>query len=471
VLGKLAAVTTFSMMTSILNVVSMLITGLFVSKQFMSAGVMGGAIGVPPLAPMLWLLVALLPLSALFSALALAVAAIARSSKEGQYYLMPLMMVALPLVMLPMLPGNELSAGTSLIPVTGMFLLSRALIEGQYLTALMYLPIVAGVTFGCLWMATRWAGRQFEDESVLFRGGDQWSMASWMRSLWRDRQMSASTGQAYGCAAIILIALFFAKLVISEMPTTFAGIAKLVMLPQIGLVLAPPLLMACVLTRSIRASLGLRLPQLLAIPAALLLAFSLHPFYVALGQLIQHFYPLSSQAQAALAPFEGIVNGTSFWQVVIVLAIVPAICEELAFRGFIFTGLLQNNGRFRAVMLTAILFGFSHGILQQSLAATVFGVLLGWITLRTRSLIPALIIHLVNNTLSLSLGRVASLEQPWVGMVYKIRAGDVAYSAGWMVISAVVAVACLAYFGLADGKPAVERRKNLVVRKLIEPSR
>ena len=40
---------------------------------------------------MLWLFVALIPLSCLFSALALAVAAMARSSKEGQYYLMPLM--------------------------------------------------------------------------------------------------------------------------------------------------------------------------------------------------------------------------------------------------------------------------------------------------------------------------------------------------------------------------------------------
>ena len=47
---------------------------------------------------MAWLLLALLPLSALFSALSLAIAAFARSSKEGQYYLMPLLLITLPLM-------------------------------------------------------------------------------------------------------------------------------------------------------------------------------------------------------------------------------------------------------------------------------------------------------------------------------------------------------------------------------------
>ena len=120
--GKLGAVASFSMLTAMLNAGSMLVTSSFVFQQI---AVGGATVGAPPIVPMLWLFVALIPLSCLFSALALAVAAMARSSKEGQYYLMPLMMVTLPLVLLPMLPGMGLSAGTSLIPVTGMFLLVR----------------------------------------------------------------------------------------------------------------------------------------------------------------------------------------------------------------------------------------------------------------------------------------------------------------------------------------------------------
>ena len=77
--GKLAAVTTFSMLTAILNAASMLLTSSFVFKQIGLAGAAGGG---PPIVPMLWLFVALVPLSALFSALALAVAAMAKVVKK-----------------------------------------------------------------------------------------------------------------------------------------------------------------------------------------------------------------------------------------------------------------------------------------------------------------------------------------------------------------------------------------------------
>ena len=386
--GKLGAVTTFSMLTAVLNAGSMLVTSSFVFKQM---GVGGGAIGSPPMVPMLWLLVALVPLSSLFSALALAVAAMAKSSKEGQYYLMPLMMVTLPLVLLPMLPGTTLTAGTSLIPVTGMFLMVRSLVEGQYMHALWHLPMVAGVTAGCLWMAVTWARRQFEDESVLFGGGDQWELSQWVKHLWRDRQQAATPAQGFACGVIILVALFFGKLVVTEMPDSIEGIAKLILLPQIGLILAPTLMMATVLTTSLRHSLRVRLSNPWTLPAAVLLGIALHPTYVMLAGLISYAYPISDQAAAAMKPFADQISAAPLSTVLILLAVVPAICEELAFRGFIFGGLVRERGRMRAVLVTAIMFGVSHGVLQQSIAASVMGILLGYMALKTGSVLPGIL--------------------------------------------------------------------------------
>ncbi|WP_164102025.1 ABC transporter permease subunit/CPBP intramembrane protease [Candidatus Laterigemmans baculatus] len=448
VMGKLAAVTTFSTLTAMLNVSSMLVTSLFVFRQVMPLGPDGGSMGLPPLVPMLWLLVALFPLSALFSALALAIAALARSSKEGQYYLMPLMMVSLPLVLLPLLPGTTLNAGTSLIPVTGMFLLARALVEGQYWAALIHLPLVAGVTLLCLWMATRWARRQFEDETVLFRGGEQWNLSGWVRHLWRDREGAATVGQALMCATVILVGMFFAKLVVTGGPTDWTGILQMVLLPQVGLILAPTLLMACVLTRSMRQSLRVRRPAILSLPVAVLLGVALHPTYMALGQLIQQIYPLSDAALAALQPFERIVSTAPLWQVIIVLAVVPAICEELAFRGFMFSGLVRDHGRLRAIVGTSVLFGMSHGVLQQSMAATVMGVLLAWIALRTGSILPGLLVHLTNNALSVSLGRLATSDAPWVRHFLSGDSGEPAYRLEWVLLAGCIAVLCLVYFSV-----------------------
>ena len=118
VLGKLLTIMVFSMATAVLNLVSMGVAGWLILGRMPEFG------PPPPLAP-LWLAMALVPISALYSALCLALAALARSTREGQYYLVPLLLVTMPLAVLPMAPGVELTLGNSLIPVTGVVLLLR----------------------------------------------------------------------------------------------------------------------------------------------------------------------------------------------------------------------------------------------------------------------------------------------------------------------------------------------------------
>ena len=443
--GKLGAVASFSMLTALLNAGSMLVTSTFVFQQI---GVGGSSIGSPPLVPMLWLLVALVPLSALFSALALAVAAMARSSKEGQYYLMPLMMITLPLVLVPMLPGMSLTAGTSLIPVSGMFLLVRTLVEGQYADALLHVPMVFGVTAGCLWLAVTWAKRQFENEAVLFGGQDQWELGLWVRHLWRDRQTVATPAQAYACGAIILVALFFGKLAVTSVPSGLAGLTKMILAPQLGLILMPALLMSIMLTTSLRKSLRIRMSHWITLPMAVLLGVTLHPMYVMLAQWISYTYPISEDALQAMQPFTEQIQNAPWLNIIFLMAFIPSVCEELAFRGFIFGGLLRQKGRLRAVMVTAILFGVSHGVLQQSIAATFMGILLGWIALRTGSVLPGMLIHFTNNSLSVSMDRIAS--NGWTGADWFIttsQAGPI-YQPIWLVVSIGLAITLLLCFAI-----------------------
>ena len=441
--GKLGAVASFSMLTAILNAGSMLVTSSFVLKQ---VGISGATVGSPPLVPMLWLFVALLPLSCLFSALALAVAAMARSSKEGQYYLMPLMMVTMPLVLLPMLPGMDLSSGTSLIPVTGMFLLVRALVEGQYRDALFHMPFVLGVTAACLWMAVTWAKRQFENEAVLFGGQEQWELRLWLKHLWRDRQPVATTTQAYACGAIILVALFFGRLSASGVPEDFAGMTKMILSPQLGMILAPALLMSLMLTTSIRTSLRVRWPHGLSLPLTVALGITLHPLYLALGRWIEYTYPVSAEAIQAMAPLAEQMQTASWLHVIFLMAFIPAVCEELAFRGFIFGGLVRQGGRLRAILVTAVMFGISHGFLQQSLAATCMGLLLGWIALRTGSVLPCILLHFTNNALSVSMSRLADSGFPGVEIFITSTQDGPAYQPLWLILSLGLAITVLFYF-------------------------
>ena len=441
--GKLGAVASFSMLTAMLNAGSMLVTSSFVFQQI---AVGGATVGAPPIVPMLWLFVALIPLSCLFSALALAVAAMARSSKEGQYYLMPLMMVTLPLVLLPMLPGMSLSAGTSLIPVTGMFLLVRSLVEGQYGEALMHLPMVFGVTAGCLWLAVTWAKRQFETEAVLFGGQEQWELGLWVRHLWRDRQPVATTAQAYACGAIILVALFFGRLAATTVPDDLAGITKMILSPQLGLILAPALLMSVMLTTSIRTSLRIRLPHWFSLPMAVALGVTLHPLYLALGRWIEYTYPVSEEAKQAMLPFVQQIETVPWLSIVFLMAFIPAVCEELAFRGFIFGGLIRQGGRLRAIVVTALMFGISHGFLQQSIAASCMGVLLGWIAFRTGSVLPCILLHFTNNALSVSMSRLVDSGLPGIELFLTSTQDGPTYQPLWFLLSIGLAITLLLYF-------------------------
>ncbi len=83
----------------------------------------------------------------------------------------------------------------------------------------------------------------------------------------------------------------------------------------------------------------------------------------------------------------------------IYVALVPALVEEIAFRG-ITLGMLRKHSDGLAIVLSALLFGLFHGNMIQLPFATCFGLAAGYITLRTGSLWPAIVLHFINNASS-----------------------------------------------------------------------
>jgi sodium transport system permease protein len=447
--GKLAAVTSFSMLTAVLNTFSLLVTGAMIASQLKL-----DAVSSLPTLTVVWLLIALVPLSLLFSAVALGLSALARSSKEGQYYLMPMMLVVLPLVMLPTLPGITLSTGTGLIPVTGMFLLVRSLVEGQYALVLMHLPIVIGTTFVSVGLAVRWALSQFENESVLFHGGQPWGGGWLFESLRANRQRFATPTQAYIAAIVILVGLFFGKLAFAGIPSGFSGLAKMIVGPQILMILLPAVAIAYLCTRNARVGLRLRIPAWNVILLALITGIAAHPAYMLLAQWVMIAYPVNEAAFASLSPLTDQMAQTPWLTLVLLMAVLPAVCEELAFRGFIFGGLLRDGQPLRAILISSVVFGISHGVLQQSISATVMGMLLGWVSWRTSSVIPAMVIHVVNNSLSVSLPRLVASEGAWRDFVFDTASGGLSYQPMWSLLCATLLIATLFVFGSLRPDPA-----------------
>jgi sodium transport system permease protein len=450
--GKLLTVICFSIATAYLNLLSLGATGVLVIRQIGASLESGFALdfGPPPALAVVWLLVATVPIAALFSALSLAVAAFAHSAKEGQYYLMPLLLISFPLMTLPMLPTVRLDLGTSIIPITGMVLWLRQLIEGQYSDVLRYAAPVLIVTAGCCALAIRWAVRQFQTEAVLFRQGERIGIRLWVRHIIRDRGATPSLAEALLCGLLILLMTFFVSLRAAP-PRVWADFVQAVAATQLGLVAAPALIMTLVLARRPRQTLLLNLPRLWMLPAALLLAVCLHPLVVLLAQGIDATYPMSEETLRALEGLSAVVQGTPLWQVLLVVALLPAICEELAFRGFILSG-LRHVGNSWAIAISSVLFGLTHGLLQQSLSAIVIGFVLGYLAVQTRSLLPCAIFHFTHNSLAVVVGRELPglLEQPswleWLAHPTGSQVVPFAYNAPVVAIAALASLAIILLF-------------------------
>jgi sodium transport system permease protein len=355
---------------------------------------------------LLWSVLLLLPLSAFFSALCLAVGAYARSSKEGQYYLMPLFLVTMPLTFLTLAPGVELNAFYSMVPITGVALLLQRLMATTTGSApwlhevpwSAFLPVLAPMLVYS-WLALRWAIEQFQREEVLFREAERLDLGLWLRHLLRDKEPLPSGGQALFCFALLLA--------LQTLPLGSGH--RFVLSPiirYVAFVATPPVMMALLLTARPLDGLALRRPSLAHLTLAAALAILLP---TAAGLLVARLdadvvlQPLCSAARVvSRLPLEADAPLAARWKYLVVLAFLPAVCEEIAFRGFLLSGLQRWLRPWAAVLVSAFLYALFRLDIVLLLPSFLAGVVLAGLVRQSGSVWPAAVVHLGWNTVLLA---------------------------------------------------------------------
>ena len=94
---------------------------------------------------------------------------------------------------------------------------------------------------------------------------------------------------------------------------------------------------------------------------------------------------------------------------VLLMAVIPAICEELLFRGVVLHGLRSRFSDWGAILLSAIMFALMHGNLQQLVYPFILGAIMGWLVLRTGSLVSSILVHFINNFLVVTLNFIQNM--------------------------------------------------------------
>ena len=120
-----------------------------------------------------------------------------------------------------------------------------------------------------------------------------------------------------------------------------------------------------------------------------------------IGQIINLFFPVSESYMEAMKNLVSIQDRGLLFSI-FVIGILPGICEETMFRGYLLNA-FRKKGFWPAIVITAVLFGVFHLDLFRLLPVTLLGIWMGFLTLKANSLYLAIFAHTLNNSLAIIL--------------------------------------------------------------------
>jgi len=436
-LGKYVAVLVVATVCALLHLLSLGLT--FSSFAFVAPQAAGLELSVDPLV-LLAMLAILLPLVALFSALSLAVSTFAASHKEGQAYLTPLVLVGMVPAMVAAIPGITLTPTLCCVPVVGAALLVKELLADTASLGHGVLVFASSLAYAAL--ALRWVASLYDREEVLWRpAAARAPDLLGLRAARRPPEPGAaprrpSLPQAVALGLLVVLLVWLLGVPLQTWSLTWG-----LLLTLVGLVAAPSVVYARVLRVDLRDTFGLRWPGALPLAAAVLIGVGAIAANLDLRQLQEGWSgPLTAEELTDLQEKTRVFTEDLPPAVMLLLlAALPAVCEELCFRGFVLRGLTRESGPWAAAVVSSLLFSVAH--MDPSRLVTTFatGLLLALVVLRTGSLLPAFLLHLLHN------GVAAAAERwSWVGeagLPPAVRGG------GWATLAAGLGLLLLATRG------------------------
>ncbi|MDG1808729.1 MAG: ABC transporter permease subunit [Pirellulaceae bacterium] len=419
-LGKLVAIISVAMLTAIVNLLGMSITlwvfqldTVFLGEQGLSVATAIRVLGL------------LILFAAFFSSVLLVITSFARSFKEGQAYLIPVVMVALAPSLMSLKPDLQLTGVWTVTPLVNIVLLARDVIDGSADWRNAIITVLSTAMYSLL--ALTLAARFFGTASVLY-GQGQGIGNLFKRPHRQQKYASLSLGML--CLACLFPATFIWNGVLartavvetsgSEIADAAAQQSLLAMqlwLAAAGLVIVF-LLIPWAITAfhrvRFRSGFGITKTSAVALIAGVMMGIGFGPLLlqvISWSSQALDFVGLSDEATSDLLVQRGEqyverIKQAPIWMLLLSMAIVPAICEELFFRGLLFRSFRTHFSPWKTIFATAILFGSFHLIsssgltISRFLPTTIMGVILGWVCYRSGSVIPGILLHALHNAIT-----------------------------------------------------------------------
>lgn len=402
IVGKFLVVTTVAVMGAALNLASVSATVYFGGFNKIIA-TQGGAV---PFAQMGLILLCLVPFAVLMSAIMIAVCAFARTFKEAQNYVTPVIIAVLLPGGIAAMPATRLDGIMLVMPVGNMVLLARELLIGASVSPWNIAMVVLSTSlYAAAGVAI--AARVFGAEAVVF------SDAASLRTLFSRRlflpRERASTAMVLALVAVLFPTWFFVQSALSPQPdqpaeSLLRGTA--IAMPIIFVLL--PLVILWFWKISVSGGFAIRPPAPRYLLAAVLIGVSAWIPSQEVYVLQQGILQIPPSALKSIAELYKAIRELTPVMAIGVLAVLPALCEELLFRGLFLGGLLTSARPRNAILVSAVVFAVFHFVLFRFAPTLFLGLVLGLLCWRSASVIPGMLLHLLHNGLT-----VGTLYWPW----------------------------------------------------------
>ncbi|RJP37678.1 MAG: CPBP family intramembrane metalloprotease [Phycisphaerales bacterium] len=390
--GKFLVVTTIAILGAALNLASVCVTVYFGGLNAVVAG--GGGL---PVGQLLLILLCLIPFAVLMSAIMLAVCSYARTFKEAQNYVTPVILAVLIPGGIAAMPATRLEGTMLVVPVGNMVLLARELLLGAHVSWVALATVLLSTTIYAA-AAVAVAAKVFGKESVVF--ADSASLRSTF-----DRRLIRPAPRPSFTMAFLLVSLLYPTwfFIQSALGEKSGGDARGVLhgtalwMPLFFLVI--PYAVLRYWKVDVAETFRLRPPPARYVVAALLVGVSA---WIPATQLVAVLKSLTG-ASAALAEQEQALaealRTMPVWMILMIIAVIPGTCEELLFRGFLLSGLAGVARKWPAIIACGVIFGVFHYMLIRVPITAAIGVVLALLVWQSRSIWPAVLAHVLHNGL------------------------------------------------------------------------
>lgn len=389
IFSKFLTVATIGVASAVLNMLSMGGIGVYMYKLAAQTVQFGEKINAAKFVPALLVCcLCILAFAILISALSMCVCVFAKSYKEANNYITPLMLVVMFASFIAFMPNVELTRNMALVPVANICLLIRDLLAFKFSVYAITIVLVSNVAYGVL--AVLLLGKLYNSEAVLFGDG-----SGGMQIFERRRNMTkggvATIGDAWFALPVVLVLMIY----VGGMAGA-KSIAAGVVSTQLIVVLVP-LLIVLYTKKSVRETFRLRMCKPAYFAGAVLLMFGAIVIGLFVTTFMSHFFPNSANDMASSTRA---IYQLGFGKTMLMVAVMPAVCEELLFRGFLLSAMEKKMKPMTAMLTVAILFGAYHMNMVQSATTTLIGFVIVYVSYHSKSIFPGMVMHFINNALS-----------------------------------------------------------------------